>query len=206
LIGPSPVLDCAIDTKVTSEENSEEKEVTNYQQNVCEPCSTANTQSPSVSRCEATWLMMILFVGAVCAYGWQCLQTVKTKFNNVIWNLLKDQLFYWSTLCWDTLAVFTVKSKKEQSSVPRRIMRKAQHQARRFKPLYGSLFFCAYIWLVFTDSVHVSRTSYNGAYPVHPFKEVRQRLTGTYQRIQHLDKTMDLTPVTFMEWKRLQCK
>jgi hypothetical protein len=180
--------------------------VANYQQNVCEPCSTSNTQSPSVSRCEATWLAMLLFVGAVCAYGWQCLNTVKTKSINMIWNILKHQLFYWSTLCWDTLAVFTVKSKKEQPPVPRRIMRKAQHRARRLKPLYGSLFFCASSWLVFTDSVHVSRTAYNGAYPVHPFEEVHQRLTGTYKRIQHLEKTMDLAPETFMEWQRLQCK
>jgi hypothetical protein len=41
---------------------------------------------------------------------------------------------------------------------------------------------------------------------MHPFEEVQNRLTNTYQRIEHLDKTMDLTFGTFLEWQRLQCK
>jgi hypothetical protein len=124
-------LQCSIDVKDKLEEN----QVKYTQQKVCEPFTTHSTPSTNVSRYEATWLTMLLVVGAVCAYGWQCFKTLKNTSVVVVWNLLKYQIFYWSTLCWDTLAVFKVKPKKERPPVPRHLMRKAQHRIKRFKPL-----------------------------------------------------------------------
>jgi hypothetical protein len=119
---------CVIDAK-----DKLEDQASDTQQKVCEPCSNATThsiQSTNVSRCEATWLAMLLFFGALCAYGWQCLKTLKKKSVIMMWHLLKYQLFYWSTLCWDTLALFTVNPKKEQPPVSRRIRRKSQHRTK----------------------------------------------------------------------------
>jgi hypothetical protein len=31
-------------------------------------------------------------------------------------------------------------------------------------------------------------------------------MLGTYRRIQHLERGLDLKPVTFLEWQKLQCK
>jgi hypothetical protein len=122
---------CVIDAK-------DKLEAKDTQQKICEPFSNATTHSiPStnVSRCEATWLAMLLLVGAICAYAGQCLTTLKNKLVLMVWNLLKYHIFYWSTLCWDTLSVFTVKPKNEKPTVPRHLMRKAQNRIRRYKPL-----------------------------------------------------------------------
>jgi hypothetical protein len=31
-------------------------------------------------------------------------------------------------------------------------------------------------------------------------------MLGTYRRIQHSERGLDLTPATFLEWQKLQCK
>jgi hypothetical protein len=102
-------LQCSIDVKDKLEEN----QVKYTQHKVCETFTTHSTPSTNVSRYEATWLTMLLVIGAVCAYRWKCLKTLKNTSVMVVWNILKYQLFNWSTLYWDTLAVFTAKPKKE---------------------------------------------------------------------------------------------
>jgi hypothetical protein len=56
---------------------------------------------------------------------------------------------------------------------------------------------------VISDSVH---DIYQGAQPTHPCVEARHRVLGTYKRIQHLERGLDLAPGTFLEWQKLQCK
>jgi hypothetical protein len=56
---------------------------------------------------------------------------------------------------------------------------------------------------VLSDSVH---NIYQGAQPAHPFVEARHRVLGTYRGIQSLERRLDLTPGTLLEWQKLQYK
>jgi hypothetical protein len=56
---------------------------------------------------------------------------------------------------------------------------------------------------VLSDYVH---NIYQGAQPGHLFVEARYRVLGMYRSIQHLERGLDLTPVTFLEWQKIQCK
>jgi hypothetical protein len=166
-------------------------------------CAAPQNATAQVTRLEAVWLSLLLLFGAGFALGLQYATKLKAKLLDIAWCSVKVQLFFWTTLFWDTVAVYTVLPKEQTlPAVPRRIRRKVQRHCRQRK-LLGSLFFCASSWLVLSDSVH---DIYQGAQPAHPFVEARHRVLGTYRRIQSLERRLDLTPGTFLEWQKLQCK
>jgi hypothetical protein len=147
---------------------------------------------------------LLLLFGTGFALGLQYVAQLKEKLFDVVWNSFKLQLFFWTTLFWDTVAVYTVTpNKKELPAVPRRIRRKVHRRCGRAPRAFRSLFFCAASWLVLSDSVH---NIHQGAQPAHPFVEARHRVLGTYRRIHNLERGLDLTPGTFLEWQKLQYK
>jgi hypothetical protein len=128
--------------------------------------------SVTTTRFEAIWLSMLLLFGYGFSFAMQNLERIKQQTLDAAWDSVKVPLFLSATLCWDTVAVFTVQTKeKEQLAAPRRIIRHVACHTKRARPVLGSLFFCVVSCLVLSDTVH---GLYQGAQPVHPFVNAHQ--------------------------------
>jgi hypothetical protein len=178
--------------------------------NVCDETNKNDSDSEptnataKVNRLEAVWLSFLLLFGTGFALELQYVAQLKETLFDVVWNSVKLQLFFWTTLFWDTVAVYTVTpNKKERPAVPRRIQRKVHRHCGQAPRAFRSIFFCAASWLVLSESVH---DIHQEAQPAHPFVEACHRMIGPYRCIQHLERGLDLTPGTFLEWQKLQCK
>jgi hypothetical protein len=96
--------------------------------NVCDETNKNDSNSEpkaataKVTRLEAVWLSLLLLFGTGFALGLQYVAQLKETVFDVVWNSVKLQLFFWTTLFWDTAAVYTVTpNKKERPAVPCRI-------------------------------------------------------------------------------------
>jgi hypothetical protein len=153
--------------------SSVEREIATAKKDTCDidaknpSDSEPKAATAKVTRLEAVWLSLLLLFGTVFALGLQYVAQLKDTLIDVVWNSVKFQLFFWTTLFWDTVAVYTVTpNKEERTSMPRRIRRKVQRHCGRAPRAFSSIFFCTASWLVLSDSVH---DIHQEAQPAHPF-------------------------------------
>jgi hypothetical protein len=58
--------------------------------------------------------------------------------------------------------------------------------------------------MVLVGSILIPTAAFQG--PAHPFSTVTMQLKGAYTRIQRLDKAVDLSPLTFVQYQSLEAK
>jgi hypothetical protein len=126
----------------------------------------------------------------------------------IFWRSIMIPLIFVSTVIWDTLSFLTAprNKEKEQSLVPRQLVRKCNQRIKRILPNLQSLYFFPAWWLIFENSVSMSSATYQAFAPLHPIAIASANIADTHRRIKHLDTLVDLSPGTFSQYQKLQAK
>jgi hypothetical protein len=117
--------------------------------------------------------------------------------KNALVQIIVLLLLFMSTVVWD-FAQFLLESPdlqesaKKRKEISKRLRRKQTQAGQRRSTWLPAVFFFISTWGIMTGSVMVSKGFYQGQTPEHPFSIVNHQLSGTYTRLEDLDRLVVL--------------
>jgi hypothetical protein len=142
------------------------------------------------------WRICMGVIHSLLYFGW-------TKCVRTSWDMITIPLFWHSTIFWDTLAYF-VGTPCTPNTPLRRVKRSVAPHKRRNNCNMTSMFFGIVGWMVLVGIILIPTAKFQG--PVHPFLMSTMQIKGAYTLIQRLDKAVDLSPSTFVQYQSVEAK